>query len=210
VSFRSARVSGPAWALLPSAAGVIDPLLSTGFALTLFGIVRLLDVLERTSPGSEREAALQGYERATLDELDATERLVAALYSTMDDAPLFKRLTWLYFAAASFSEAARRLGRPHLAPGFLLCAHPTFGPQMMACVDAAMTAPRGSARRALADRIDRTIEPFDTIGLLDPGRRGWYPVLSEDLLASASKLEASREEILDLLERTGMTPTLER
>jgi tetracycline 7-halogenase / FADH2 O2-dependent halogenase len=35
VAFRSRRVSGPAWALLPSAAGVIDPLLSTGFPLTL-------------------------------------------------------------------------------------------------------------------------------------------------------------------------------
>ena len=32
---------GPDWALLPSAAGVIDPLLSTGFPLTLLGIVRL-------------------------------------------------------------------------------------------------------------------------------------------------------------------------
>ena len=58
LAFRSARVAGPRWALLPSAAGVIDPLLSTGFPLTLLGIVRLLDVLERTSPGAERDAAL--------------------------------------------------------------------------------------------------------------------------------------------------------
>ena len=51
VAFRSARVAGPGWALLPSAAGVIDPLLSTGFPLTLLGILRLVDLLERTSPG---------------------------------------------------------------------------------------------------------------------------------------------------------------
>jgi FADH2 O2-dependent halogenase len=31
IAFRSARVAGTNWALLPSAAGVIDPLLSTGF-----------------------------------------------------------------------------------------------------------------------------------------------------------------------------------
>ena len=127
VAFRSARVAGPGWALLPSAAGVIDPLLSTGFPLTLLGILRLVDLLERTSAGPERDAALADYERTTLAELDATERLVAALYATMDDPPLFKRLSLLYFAAASFSEAARRLGRPELAPGFLLCAHPAFG-----------------------------------------------------------------------------------
>jgi FADH2 O2-dependent halogenase len=204
VSFRSARVSGPSWALLSSAAGVIDPLLSTGFALTLFSIVRLLDLLERTSPGPERDAALRAYERATLDELDATERLVAALYAAMDEPALFKRLTLLYFAAASFSEAARRLGRPELAPGFLLCGHPTFGPAMKACTLAALSTPRGPARRELEARIDRAIEPFDTIGLLDRRRRDWYPVLAEDLLASASKLDATRSEIRDLLERSGM------
>jgi FADH2 O2-dependent halogenase len=43
VAFRSARVAGHGWALLPSAAGVIDPLLSTGFPLTLLGILRLVD-----------------------------------------------------------------------------------------------------------------------------------------------------------------------
>ena len=204
VSFRSARVSGPSWALLSSAAGVIDPLLSTGFALTLFSIARLLDVLERTSPGPERAAALHAYERATLDELDATERLVAALYASMDDPELFKRLTLLYFAAASFSEAARRLGRSHLAPGFLLNAHPAFGAEMKACASAAIARPRGQARRDLEARVDRAIEPFDTVGLLDRRRRDWYPVIAEDVIESAPKLHATREEILDLLERAGM------
>ena len=201
VSFRSARVSGPSWALLSSAAGVIDPLLSTGFALTLFSIVRLLDLLERTLPGAEREAALRAYERTTLAELDATERLVAALYAAMDDPALFKRLTLLYFASASFSEAARRLGRPDLAPGFLMSGHPAFGPDMKACTLAALSTPRGPARRELEARIDRTIEPFDTIGLLDRRRRDWYPVLADDLLQSASKLDATRGEIHDLLAR---------
>ena len=206
LAFRSARVSGPSWALLPSAAGVIDPLLSTGFPLTLLGIMRLVDLLERTSAGRDRDAALLAYERVTLSELDATERLVAALYATMDDPPLFKRLSLLYFAAASFSEAARRLGRPELAPGFLLSAHPTFGPELAACASAAVAAPRGSARSALEARIDRAIEPFDTAGFLDRGRRDWYPVVATDLLASAAKLNATPEEIHRMLERTGMVP----
>jgi FADH2 O2-dependent halogenase len=211
VAFRSARVAGPSWALLPSAAGVIDPLLSTGFPLTLLGVVRLLDVLEHTAPGPERESALAAYERATLRELDATEQLVGALYKSMSDPELFARLTLLYFAAASFSEAARRLGKPELAPGFLLSAHPTFGPEFAACTSlaAAMNgdgAGRAStARRALEDRIDRAIEPFDTAGLLDRARRGWYPVLASDILASRDKLQATEEEIAGLLRRSGMT-----
>ena len=110
----------------------------------------------------------------------------------MDDPPLFKRLSLLYFAAASFSETVRRLGRPELAPGFLLCAHPAFGPELAACASLAAAAPRGSARRALEARIDRAIEPFDTAGLLDRGRRDWYPVVAADLLASADKLAPRR------------------
>ena len=63
VAFRTRQVCGANWALLPSAAGVIDPLLSTGFPLTLLGIGRLLDVLGQTAPGAQREAALRRYER---------------------------------------------------------------------------------------------------------------------------------------------------
>ena len=180
VAFRSARVAGPWWALLPSAAGVIDPLLSTGFPLTLLGILRLVDLLERTSPGREREAALAAYERTTLAELDATERLVGALYATMDDPALFKRLSLLYFAAASFSETVRRLGRPELAPGFLLSAHPAFGPELAAC--ASLAAARATRRRAA--RARRAHRPRDrafrhgrssrsrTAGLVSRRRRG--------------------------------------
>ena len=205
LAFRSAQVAGPAWALLPSAAGVIDPLLSTGFPLTMLGVIRLLEVLEQTSAGREREEALRAYQRTTLAELDATERLVAALYATMSDPPLFKRLSLLYFAAASFSEAARRLGRPELAPGFMLSAHPTFGPELTACALAAMSATAGIGRRELEIRIDRAIEPFDTAGLLDRGRRDWYPVVAADLLASAARLNATPEDIEALLDRTGFT-----
>ena len=203
LAFRSREVCGRRWALLPSAAGVVDPLLSTGFPLTLLGIVRLLDVLEGTVEGPEREAALGAYARSTLDELDATEQLVAALYATMADPPLFKRLTLLYFAAASYAETARRLGRPELAPGFLLHAHPTFGEHVRACAELASRAHAGTVRQALLARIDRAIEPFDVAGLLDRSRGDWYPALGTDLMANRSKLNASAEEVQRLLERCG-------
>jgi FADH2 O2-dependent halogenase len=203
IACRTREVCGPAWALLPSAAGVVDPLLSTGIPLTLLGIERLLHVLESTSPGAEREAALRGYAQATQDELDVTEQLVAALYETMADPPLFKRLTRLYFAAASYAEAARRLGRSELAPGFLLHADPRFGPELRACAAMVVASPRGEARQALFDRIDRAIEPLDIAGLLDRGRHDWHPVLAEDLVAGAAKLDATGEEIQELLARTG-------
>jgi FADH2 O2-dependent halogenase len=226
VAFRSRQVCGDTWALLPSAAGVIDPLLSTGFPLTLLGIARLVDLLERTADGSDaRQAALREYAQVTQDELDITEQLVGALYANMADPPVFKRLGLLYFAAASFSEAARRLGRPELAPGFLLHRHPRFGPELRACAAEAVeiaamassnaasvtassapcAAASGALREALLARIDIAIEPFDIAGLRDRTRRDWYPAHAEDLIAGASKLGASADDIDRLLTRSGFT-----
>jgi len=203
LAFRSRQIVGRGWAMLPSAAGVIDPLLSTGFPLTLLGITRLLNVLETTSGGSQQHEALDEYARITQAELDVTEQLVAALYATMNDVPLFKRLSLMYFAAASYSEAVRRLSRPELAPGFLLHMHRQFGPEIRACAALAASGLDQINRQQLIGRIDRAIEPFDTAGLLDQSRHSWYPVLSEDLIAGAPKLGATVDEAYRLLERCG-------
>ena len=202
VAYRSAVVHGDGWAMLPSAAGVIDPLLSTGFPLTLLGIMRLADILEHASSRERLATELDEYARLTHQELDATEQLVAALYAVMHDPQIFKRLSLLYFAAASFSEAARRLGKPELAPGFLLCRHAAFAREMSAIALAAGSTD-GRGRDGLLARIDRAIEPFDVAGLRDRTRRDWYPVRADDLLAARARLNASDAEILHLLERSG-------
>jgi FADH2 O2-dependent halogenase len=204
LAFRSAVVAGSRWALLPSAAGVIDPLLSTGFPLTLLGIQRLLRLLESESWEDAAFAeGLADYADRAGRELDATEQLVAALYASMRDFEQFKRLTLLYFAAASFSETARRAGVPQRAPGFLLCDDPIFGPECRACADLALSGTSAAERDALLKRIERTIAPFDVAGLGDRERRDWYPALASDLLAAASKLEATPEQMQRLLERCG-------
>jgi FADH2 O2-dependent halogenase len=202
LAFRTTTVCGPNWALLPSAAGIVDPLLSTGFPLALLGVHRLVEALD-APVGPARDAALREYERVTLAELDATELLVAALYASMDDVPLFKELTLLYFAAASFSEAARRLNRSELAPGFLLHAHPVFGRELRACCELALTSPRDASRKALFARIERTIEPVDVAGLLDRSRASWYPARGSDLVAHSAKLHAAPADVRQLLERCG-------
>jgi FADH2 O2-dependent halogenase len=207
LAFRSAIVCGRRWALLPSAAGVIDPLLSTGFPLTLLGILRLLEILEDDLDTPGREMRLRDYAAATQAELDATERLVAALYATMADPALFKRLTLLYFAAASYAETAWRLNRRELAPGFLLHAHPQFGPELRACSERACGSLGQDARKALLARIDRAIEPFDIAGLGDRTRGDWYPVLAGDLMRNAGKVQAAPADIEQLLERCGFRTT---
>jgi FADH2 O2-dependent halogenase len=149
------------------------------------------------------DEALLDYAKHTTDELDATERLVGALYASMQDFELFKRLSLLYFAAASFSETVRRLGRAEKARGFLLHADRGFGPALRTCAEAAETRPQGDAREELFRRIDQAIEPFDVAGLRDRTRQDRYPVRAEDLLAASPKLGATAEELGALLERCG-------
>jgi tetracycline 7-halogenase / FADH2 O2-dependent halogenase len=61
LSFRSATVAGDRWALLPSAAGFVDPLLSTGFPLTLLGVSRLAEMVERDWQTDRLAINLQEY-----------------------------------------------------------------------------------------------------------------------------------------------------
>jgi FADH2 O2-dependent halogenase len=195
LAFRSAQVAGERWAMLPSAAGFVDPLLSTGFPLTLLGVSRLAEILEH---GNLEE--LRTYETETTEALSSAERLIAALYASMADFPLFSALSLLYFAAASYTESARRLGRPQLAGAFLMSDHPGFGPQSRACCEAALNHPDPAE---LIERIHRVIEPIDVAGFGDRQRRNWYPVNAEDLLSAAGKLDATPEEIQKLLRRAG-------
>jgi FADH2 O2-dependent halogenase len=201
VAFQSARITGPHWALLPSASGVIDPLLSTGFPLTLLGIVRLGRILEQHCKASSFQTALEDYTRLTTLELETTACLVGALYATMHRFELFKPLTLLYFAAASYAETARRLGKGRLADSFMLCNHPHFYKGLrQVCrlvVDGAATVVESDFKQL----VNEIIAPFDVAGLTDGTRHPWYPSRPEDLPASASKLGATQDQIVTMLKK---------
>ena len=204
LSFMSGYIAGPNWVLLPSAAGFIDPLLSTGFPLTLLGIERLGRILQSHWERDDFAAELFQYSMQTTVELVTTERLVAALYATLPDFELFSALTLLYFAAASYTETARRLGKPELAGNtFLLGEHPVFGPRFRYCVDVALQKPAGASRAQLLERIQQAIEPVNVTGLGMASRHNWYPALAEDLFASREKLRAAPGEITAMLQRCG-------
>ena len=203
VSFRSNAVAGKRWALLPSAAGFVDPLLSTGFPLTLLGVSRLAEIIERDWDKPDFTARVQSYASLTDNELVATGDLIAALYATMDSFPTFASLSMLYFAAASFSESARRLGKAHLAPSFLLHDDPRFGPLMRRCCELAKNNSTQLEMDDLAYEVSQAIEPINIAGLANPPRRNWYPVDANDLLNSAAKLQSTKNQISELLDRSG-------
>lgn len=187
LAFQSAVIHGARWAMLPSAAGVIDPLLSTGFPLTLFGVTRVGRLLAHHWQRSTFPAELAGYARVTALELESTANLVGALYAAMDRFDLFKQLSLLYFAAAHFSEAARRSGQAQLADSFLLCRNPVFSDELREICKTATQPLSADAADVLAERIRKAIKPFDLIGLTDPSRGPWYPALDPDIRLSPNR-----------------------
>jgi tetracycline 7-halogenase / FADH2 O2-dependent halogenase len=198
LSFLTESVAGRRWAMLPSAAAFVDPLLSTGFPLTLLGVARLAAIIAQDWESPRFGQRLGSYAAQTKEEALAAARLIGALYATMHNFPLFRSLSLLYFAAASFAETARRLGKHDLASSFLLCSDPVFGPACARlCSEARTESPKLSAA------IRAAIEPFDVAGLCETQRRNWFPVDANDILRGAAKLGATQEEVKKLIESLG-------
>ena len=206
ISFRSKSAAGERWAMLPSAAGFVDPLLSTGFPLALLGVERLMRLVETEWASPELASALQRYSSQTLDELDTTAGLVNALYAHLGDGEMFAALTQLYFAAAMYAEAQRRLGRSDRGGTFLMQHHPQFGPASRACFLRAAKRVQGPERAALLRDLAAAIDPINVGGLTNPARRNWYPARAGDLLEAAPKLGVNQAAIENLLARCGFAP----
>jgi FADH2 O2-dependent halogenase len=194
VAFQSGRIRGRNWALLPSAAGVVDPLLSTGFPLTLLGVQRLARALGREK-GAGLQRELARYARSTEQEFETTASLIRALYRAMGRFDDFKALTLLYFAAAGYSETARRLGKASLAPDFLLRGHPTFGPRLRSLCRARLTG------RRLQAKVREAIAPIDVLGLSASPLASWYPASLDELYRNAGKMGATSAEVAAMVGR---------
>ena len=203
--YRTATADGPGWSMLPSAAAFVDPLLSTGFPLTLLGIERIALALEEAWGKRSWEERMAGSSRLTLEEADRAALLVGALFDSFDDFELFSAVAMLYFASASYAEARRRLGGP--AQTFLSGRSGDdtgFRAALETVADRVRGRDGGSfGLGELIAGIRKAIAPLNVAGLLDPSRRNWYPVVPADLLENAEKLEATRDEVGALIARSG-------
>lgn len=191
VAYRTSAAAGPGWAMLPSAAAFVDPLFSTGIPLALLGIERLGRVLEETWGTEELGPRLEEYGALTLQEADATADFIGACYAAMPRFPVFAALSQFYFAAASYSEMARRLERPHLVNRFLASGHAEFGPSLRRgaawvrrCAGQAGAGQVASFEAEVADAI----ACLNVAGLADPRKRNWYGVDLGDVVNGAEKL----------------------
>jgi FADH2 O2-dependent halogenase len=203
LSFLSSSIAGEGWAMLPTAAGFIDPLLSTGIPLTLLGVGRLSDLLRGDLGSPSFREGLSEYAHSTRQELVITAELIGALYRSMNDFAMFRAVSLLYFCAASYAETARRLHKHPLAEGFLLHNNTAFGPECHRILKMVNDDTNTDGKAELQRSIYSLIEPFDVAGLTKQPHNHCYSVNASDLIQSAYKLGARPEEIDALLEKSG-------
>ncbi|MFB6248224.1 MAG: NAD(P)/FAD-dependent oxidoreductase [Salinibacter sp.] len=168
------RAAGPGWALLPSTAGFVDPLHSTGVAHTLSGVERLARLFERHGAAPPADA-LNAYSTAVRRELRFIDDLVRVCYDALPSFRAWTASTMLYFAAATTYERRRADadGVPDTPPSFL-CAEE----------DRLRTAARkaqsqlpgdGETPADYASFIEAAIRPFNEVGLFAPPTPNMYP-----------------------------------
>ncbi|MFT4605759.1 MAG: FADH2 O2-dependent halogenase [Rhodothermales bacterium] len=159
---RVAHAGGKGWALMPQAAGFVDPLHSTGIAHSLAGVERVAGVL------ATGDSDFADHGRLTLAELDHLDTLVAACYK----APDFERFgiaTMGYFAATIRYERARVEGANAPFTEAFLGADQN---DVVAMGRGSLINVSGSDYRAW---MTRAVAPWNDAGLLAPDVPNMYP-----------------------------------
>jgi FADH2 O2-dependent halogenase len=173
------QMAGPTWALLPNAAGFIDPLHSTGIAQTLCGVERLIGILREHWRKPTLPDRLSGYERTLRREFFVVDRIVAGGYASRRVFPLFALFSMLYFAAATTFERRRQRGEQPPGAAFLCADNPAFRRLVSRTyVDLrrllAAGPPGDGDVAAFERRVAETIAPYNHAGLCDPASRNMY------------------------------------
>ena len=210
LGYRMERMHGDRWIMLPSAAGFVDPLLSTGFPLTLQGIQRLgANLRPEILRGSGPIQAFPTIAEKSQLELSICDQLIGTLFATMDQFRHFAATTLLYFAAVSYTETAWRLGKKHMAPGFLFSENAEQLNTLITALKHIQAIQKENISNddkwtSIQNIIATTIAPFNVIGLDPKAPIPWFPADMAPLFNHADKLQSTPEEIQSMLIRCGM------
>jgi FADH2 O2-dependent halogenase len=202
LSFRSGAAAGEGWAMLPSAVAFVDPLFSTGIPLTLIGIERIAGILEHDWNSSRLPDSLRDYAALTLSDADWTAEFVGGCFAAMPHFPLFTAFSMYYFAAASFSEMARRLDRRDLATRFLTQNRAEFAAGLQSgakWLRGRAGPPTPTETDAFAVAVANAVRTTNIAGVSDPEKRNWYGIDWNDVIDNAQYLEMTPTEMRRVL-----------
>ena len=160
------EASGAGWAMLPTTAGFVDPLHSTGIAHGVHGVARIADLLLADCCD---DPAWLSYGRAVTDEVRWIDQLVSLAYATMTEPRLFRAACTLFFLATIRFEQAATGGSPPHSLGFLAAddmpLRTALCSQRQRLLQAA--AGRMSVEHTLAE-LRHALASWDTAGLFNP------------------------------------------
>lgn len=177
---RVERTAGPNWAMLPLAAYTLDAWYSTGNAHTLYGIERIVGILQQHWQRPTMASELERHNRTLQSEISLVDQLVHGCYLGFGRFELLTNYAMHYFAAATVSEARRNEMGLDCPDAFLQATNPEF----RAAVDhsyerLSQLVARGSiGEEEIADygrEVAAALAPFNIATLCDPAKRNMYP-----------------------------------
>jgi FADH2 O2-dependent halogenase len=167
ISHLWSQAAGKNWLMMPTTAGIIDPLHSTGIAHSLSGVLRAADLLTADVSDTRRSDAFAQYSVDIVDEVRWIDKLVANCYTAAAlSFDAFIATSSLYFVAAIQCE--RQMAESgEMREGFLL-ARSTKLQRVMHETTRMLdkSSPDNSAEFSNWMRLQ--IQPWNSVGLLDP------------------------------------------
>ena len=157
------QASGVGWAMLPTTAGFVDPLHSTGIAHGVHGVARLAELLL-----SDRhdDARWLSYGTAVVAEVQWIDQLVSTAYATLHEPRLFQAACMLFFVATIAFEQTTTSGTPPHQAAFLAADHQPLQTALLAARQQLLCAAAGLLSVADAiDAVQQTLSPWDSAGL---------------------------------------------
>ena len=170
-----AQAAGERWLALPSTVGVVDPLHSTGLAHALSGVRRAAEILLQKSSSTQSDL-LHEYNEDVIAEVRWIDRLVSTCYAGLPDFDFFTAASSFYFLATVACETELR-DAGTLSQGFLGFKNRRWQElvqQVAQQLSSRQPHASADAKSQFLDHLRESIQPWNTIGLLDPIHRNRF------------------------------------
>ena len=154
--------------MLPTTAGIIDPLHSTGIAHSLSGVLRAADLLTRDVSDARRIEGLLQYSVDVVEEVRWIDQLVANCYvAAAYNFESFIAISSLYFVSAIQCER-QMVETGEMRDGFLLARSTKLQRVMNDATRLLDQRSLGASSQELTKWMRQQIQPWNDVGLLDP------------------------------------------
>lgn len=161
------QAAGKNWLMMPTTAGIIDPLHSTGIAHSLSGVLRAAHLLTGITSDARRGEALEQYSLAVIAEVRWIDQLVANCYrAAANSFEAFVAASSLYFVAAIQCER-QMADSGEMRDGFLLARSMQLR-RVMHDTTQMLEQFSKTSPIEFSNWMRQQIRPWNDIGLLDP------------------------------------------